>query len=105
MSDIIQEKEFITEYIDDEGNYLKVKGREIEQIGFFLRFIHEHFIPCKECQKKLLHMVHNAKTWTLGNKDYEPLVELWKEFEIDDKAFIELEKHKATKEELEKYGE
>jgi len=104
--DNIRKREFIFEYIDDHGNYVKCKGIETERMGFYLRFIHEHFIPCKQCQKKLLNMINNAKTMTLGNKDYDPLIELWKKFdEIDDKQWQQLEKRKATKEEISEFEE
>lgn len=102
MADFIREKEIVTEYIDDEGNYVKAKGRKVEQIGFYLRFIHDHFIPCKECQKELLRKIRNASEWTLGNKEYDPLIELWKKFDIDDEAWEEVERRKATKEEIER---
>lgn len=105
MSETIRTKPFIFESIDKDGNYTKSKGREVEQLGFFLRIFHEHFIPCKQCQLELQRIIREAKTWTIGNKDTEPPIELWRRDEIDDDAWEELEKHKATPAEIKLIGE
>lgn len=56
MEDIIREQKLIFEEITEEGLYRKSTGRKIEQIGFYLRFIGEHFIPCAKCQRRLLRI-------------------------------------------------
>lgn len=33
------------------------------------------FVPCKDCQTKLSSIIFDGQ-WTIGNKDYQPLVEL-----------------------------
>ena len=104
MSEAIRSKPFIFEYVNEEGIYEKSKGREVEQLGFFLRIFHEPFIPCKECQIALQKIIREAKTWTIGNKDTEPPVELWRRDEIDDNAWEQLESHKATVEEKKRIG-
>jgi len=103
----LREKKFIFEAIDFEKEppeYYKTKGREVDRIAFYLRFLSKWFIPCKKCQEELRRMVATATQWTLGNKTYEPPVEFNRTFEIDDDAWEELERHKATKEEIEKFG-
>jgi len=155
---ILREEPLIFEMVDEEGFYIKSKGRKIEQVGFYLRFCGQHFIPCITCQKQLLqklsiknlhfsketseiHLIKTraekcfefglpfikegawlytfrpcracqknlkktiaeAKNWTIGNKDYEYPVEFWRKYEIDDDAWQKLEKHKATKEEQERF--
>jgi hypothetical protein len=94
--------EFIHEFIDDDGNYVKSKGVKEDVIGFYLRFIGEHFKPCRQCQKELAKLIETPDHLILGNKEYEPPVELYRKFEIDESAWIQLEKRKPTKEELER---
>lgn len=150
--DALRIKPFIFESVDEDGYYTKTKGREIDQIGFYLRFAHTHFVPCKQCQKKLIKQLKNA-VWdldakrddigllratentfqfripfidgyfvpcencqkelektifeadlTISNNDYIPPIELYRKCdEIDDDAWETLEKHKATKEEQERF--
>lgn len=50
----LRKKEVILECLEGkEGIYVKSRGAEVERIAFWLRFIHDHFIPCKSCQKQI----------------------------------------------------
>jgi len=101
---VLRERWHIAESIDQHGNYEKLKYRKVEQISFFIRPLGEWFIPCSDCQKKLKKMMAEGR-WILGNKDYEPMIELNnKRNEIDDDSWQKLEKRKATKEEIERIG-
>lgn len=131
-------------YIDEEDGGKEVKYFFIQklQYGFYMRIIHDHFIPCEKCQEKLEKIlvgkirqwniedkplrveldyfgpkwrfrfpwirtgqeikdvnvvilckecskvleegIVNADEWTIGNKDYEPAIELWRRWDIDD---------------------
>lgn len=53
---------------------------EVQQYGFWLRFLSEHFIPCKHCQEELDKLLRN-KELHIGN-DEKPLVELWRRWEM-----------------------
>lgn len=48
--------------------------------GFYLRFAHKTFIPCKHCQEKIDSIMSTCDL-TLGNRDYDPPVELWRKYE------------------------
>ena len=102
-TNVLQEKPFIFEEVDEDGNYRKSSCREIEQVGFYIRIFHEQFIPCKQCQLELQKIIRNADSWTIGNKDTEPAIELWRKFEIDDNAWKEIEKRKATLEDKKRF--
>lgn len=84
-----------------EPMYVRSTMEKVEQYGFYLRFIQRHFIPCSECQIKLDKLIKNASHMNLGNKNYDPPVELWKKYEIDDNSWKEIERRPATKEEIE----
>jgi len=100
----LREEYYLAETIDDKGIYKKYKYRKIERIRFVIRPLRESFIPCKACQEKLKAMMVNGK-WILGNRDYAPAIELENSrFEVDDHYQETVEKHKATKEELERIG-
>jgi len=101
---VLMQKRLVFESIDDEGNYVKSECREIEQVGFYIRIMQLQFVPCEVCQRRLIKEMMKSKQWSIGNKDTEPPVELWRKFEIDDKAWKELEKRKATKEDKERLG-
>jgi hypothetical protein len=91
----------VFEAIDEQtGEYVKKTYEKIERYGFYLRFAHDNFIPCRECQEEIERIIWESSEWTLGNKDYDPPIELWKFFEIDDNSWLEVERRKATKEEL-----
>jgi len=47
---------------------------------------------CKKCGKVLEDGMVNADKWTIGNKDYEPAIELWRKWKVDDKRTQQLEK-------------
>jgi hypothetical protein len=103
-SPVLEETWHLAETIDEKGTYQKLKYREIEQISFYVRPAREWFIPCPECQKKLKKLLAEAR-WILGNKNYEPPVELNSvKDEIDDDSWTTLEEHKATPVELERIG-
>jgi len=95
----LQSKEILFEYVDEDGNYVKAVGKKVQCVGFWLRFVSEHFIPCKECQKKLLRIIRQASELHLGN-DNKPPIELYKKYEIDDDSWVTLEKRKATADEI-----
>jgi len=99
---ILSEKWFIWEYINDEGNYVKCKYRKVEAFHFYLRFLQEHFNPCPECQKKLME-IKNKSRMILGNKTYEPPVEFTYQYEIDDNSWTTLEEHPASDEEKKQF--
>lgn len=122
---------------------------DVLRYGFFLRFIHDHFMPCDKCQDELEKIlvgkiqdwcideplrveldyyinvwrftfpwicrevvllckkcskvledgIKDADIWTIGNKDYEPTIELWRKWDTSDKLtarLIKIEK-KAKK--------
>lgn len=95
----LREEWHIAETIDDDGIYKKLKYRTVEQIGFWIRPAKKWCFPCPECQKKLKELLANAK-WTLGNKDYEPAIELNNTTdEVDEDSWFTLEEHEATNEE------
>jgi len=102
---VLMERKLIYENVDDDGNYVKISGREIEQLGFYIRTMHVNFVPCECCQRAIIKDIHKSKNWNIGNKDTEPPVELWRKFELDDKAWKEIEKRKATKEDKERLGD
>lgn len=86
-----------TEWIDDTtGKYEKNTVIEDGRYKFYLRFISEHFTPCDDCQKKLNDLIYNAESLYLGNKSYDPPIELSRSWEIDDDTWIELEKRTPT---------
>jgi hypothetical protein len=94
--------EVITE---DTFDYTKLKYRENGKYHFYLRFIKEHFTPCDECQKQLYDLITNADYLLLGNKDYEPPIELSRSWDIDDNSWAEIERRKPTKEDFQNiYG-
>jgi len=100
----LREEWHIAESIDDKGIYKKLKYRKVEQIGFYIRPLREWFFPCSECQKELKGMM-SFGFWILGNKGYEPAIELNNtKDEIDDDSWQTLDERKATPEELKRIG-
>ena len=78
-------RETTGEYIDEEtGEYVKSKAIEDGRYRFFLRFISKNFRPCNECQEKLHQLITQADYFRLGNKTYEPAIELCRSWDIDD---------------------
>jgi len=59
-------------------NYPKIK--EIQQYGFWLRFLSEQFIPCPACQNRI-HKLIISKEMHIGSED-KPPVELWRRWEM-----------------------
>lgn len=176
MNERMSEKEvslnqefFFAEYIDKEskwpenGTYVKIKYRKVEQYSFYLRFVSKWFFPCAKdqakikniienyplhistdkatihflqivnkkqtelyyefgfpwvnqlimftfrpcvkCQKIIAEILRDSSTFIIGNDKYEHPIELNKKNEDDDKSFETIEKHAATKEEIERIGE
>ncbi len=60
------------------------------------------FYLCEECSKTIHRMLQTSNKWKLGNKEYEPLVELsqYNETDYDDEAWVEVERRPATDEEI-----
>jgi hypothetical protein len=100
----LEEKWLIWEYVDDTGNYVKTKYREIEEYSFYLRFIGKWFTPCKECQQKLKELLLNSEDMILGNKSYEPPIEFRRRIVTDDYSWITLEERPATEEDEKRLG-
>lgn len=101
---VLREKWHVAETIDDNGIYKKLKYRNIERIGFYIRPAREWFFACPECQKKLKKLLAEAR-WILGNKEYEPDIELNNvKDELDDNSWEILEEHKATPEQIKRIG-
>lgn len=105
-------KKFIHEDIEvtKDGKYIyrKSEGVKNTKLDFYLRFISEHWCPCEKCQKDLWGTIVNADNWIIGNKDYSQPIELTKRTdEIDDEAWVLLERRELKKkeaEDLEKQG-
>lgn len=79
--------------------YERAKGLELGRFRFFLRFLKTDFEPCKGCQHELEELLDKGDL-ILGNKDYEPAVELSIRWEIDDTAWKTVERREATREEI-----
>lgn len=99
-------REKTTEWINEEtGDYEKNKCKEDGRYKFYLRFIQKHFTPCNECQKQINDLIYNSSSLYLGNKSYEPPVELSRQWDTDEESWVELEKRKPTKEDFKRiYG-
>ena len=99
-------RERIAEWINEEtGEYEKHKCKEDGRYKFYLRFVQEHFTPCDKCQVELNRIIYNAQRLYLGNKSYEPPIELSRNWEIDDNSWVELERREATKDDFKRiYG-
>lgn len=55
--------------------------------------------PCSDCQKVIADLFDNSSEFIIGNKDYEPPIELSRKFVTDDKAWRDLERRPATTDE------
>lgn len=99
-------REQTAEWINDEdGDYEKNTYNEDGRFKFYLRFIKEHFTPCDECQKILNNTIYNAPALYLGNKSYEPPVELSRQWVTDEASWVEIEKRKPTEDDFKRiYG-
>lgn len=49
--------------------------------GFYLRFAHKKWEPCRHCQDELKSILETCDL-TLGNREYDPPVELWRKHEL-----------------------
>lgn len=100
----MREKTVYSEHIDGKtGEYVKDAGIKRFSYRFYLRFIKEHFWPCDQCEKRLEQAIRkriDQGDLILGNKDYEPPIELSTTDDILDDSWKELERRKATPEEL-----
>jgi hypothetical protein len=101
---VLSERFFLAESITSESIYEKIEYREVEQIGFYIRPAREWFYPCPTCQKRLKQTLAQAR-WIFGNHDYEPAIEMSNvKNELDEDYTRTIEKHPATKNELERIG-
>ena len=100
----LEEKWFIWEDIDDEGNYFKTKYREIEEYSFYLRFLGKWFTPCEECQRRIKKLMLESDDMILGNRSYEPPVEFRRRLVTDDNSYQTLEERPATEEDKKRLG-
>lgn len=66
----------------------------------FIVAVNQHWKPCPTCQKEVLEIVQTVKSLHIGNKEYSYPIELYKEYDIDDKSWKIVEKRKPTKEEI-----
>jgi hypothetical protein len=104
---ISEKTEFIKKgtyaFIDeDTGEYVNSSYIKDGRYLFYLRFIKEHYCPCESCQEKLHELITKSSKLILGNKDYDPPVELSRDWDIDDNSWKELERRKPTLEEFKK---
>ena len=91
------ERTLTHEYIDEEtGDYVKATCNEDGRFRFYLRAFKTWFYPCGECQKDLYEKTMGSDQLYIGNKDYDPPVELSRDWVIDDDSWVELDRHKAT---------
>lgn len=94
-----------SEHIDSaSGEYVKEKGIKRYAYKFWLRFIKQHFWLCEKCETNLAKTIKDSiaeGSLVLGNKDYEPPVELSSTSDILDQ-WTEVERRKATPEEASK---
>ena len=69
-----------SEHIDSKtGEYVKAKGIKRYAYKFWLRFIKQHFWLCEKCETNLAKTIKDNianGSLVLGNKDYEPPIEL-----------------------------
>jgi hypothetical protein len=101
---ILSERWHLAEEIDNKGIYKKIKYRQVQRIGFYIRPLREWFYPCEHCQRELKKQMAEGN-WILGNKDYYPEVELnTTNMDIDEDSFVTLEERKATLVELKRIG-
>jgi hypothetical protein len=79
------------------------EGRTKVYFEFGFPFILEkvnRWCPCVGCQKEVSQIVRATKNIHVGNKDYAYPLELYKEYDIDNNSWCEVEKRPATKEEI-----
>jgi len=95
----LREKKVVSEYIDDDGNYVRSEGVKRETLAFYLKFIGDWFHLCPKCVKELNNLILNADNLIIGNKDYVQPIELQRRYEIDDDSWKEIERRQPTKEE------
>ena len=81
----------------DGLDYAKHEGQQELYYKFWLRFVHEPFKPCQECQEKLHESITQADHLYLGSKDYDPPVTLERHWYIIEDSWEEVERHEATK--------
>lgn len=67
--------------------------------SFWLAFAQERFVPCGKCQNEVESIFKNSKHFIVGNRSYDPPVELNNVEDIDDESWVEVERREATNEE------
>ena len=98
----LETKPHIFEGIDEEtGEYIKSEGQKIQNYRFYLRFISKWFTPCAEDQKRIGELIRRGNL-IIGNKDYAHPIELSRSWEIDDNAWVEVERREATEQDYKK---
>jgi len=85
---------------EDTGEYVNSSYTEDGRYRFYLRFIKKDWIPCEKCQSELHKLITESQTLILGNKDYDPPIELSRAWDIDDKSWKELERRTPTLDEF-----
>ena len=94
-------RKYTDEYIDDETDeYVKSTAFAHPRFRFYLRAFKAWFYPCEECQKKLHDIIQIGDSLYLGNKEYEPAIELSRDWVTDEETTIELERRLPTKEDF-----
>ena len=94
---------YISEYIDESGEYVRSENTKVEQWGFYLKFCGKWFYPCRADQEKLKNIVLNSHRLTIGNKDYQQPIELSMSFDYEsNKDWKEVERRTPTDKDLAK---
>lgn len=90
-----------TEYIDAETKeYVKENYLKNHRVRLYLRFCGEWIDLCDEDQNKIYEALVTSRNVILGNEDYNPPIELRIGYDSIDDSWIEVERRKATKNEL-----
>lgn len=69
-------------------------------ISFRLEFIGNRYTPCEECNKKLNHIIDYADEFIIGKNSNA--IEFRRKWETVDNSWEEIERRKATKEDLQR---
>jgi len=91
-----------TQYIDGETKeYVKEEYLKTHLVRLYLRFCQNWITLCQEDQDKIYNAMVQSGNIILGNSSYDPGVELRIQYDSIDDSWKEVERRKATKEELE----
>lgn len=98
-------RDYFGEYIDDvTGEYIKSQSIKEQTYSFYIRFLKNHFRPCSDCQGKL-HKLFDKGEFYLGNKSYEPAIELNRQWVVVEDEWKEVERREATEDDFKRiYG-